>query len=289
MRALALVVVTLSTTSCVATLKRTHAQNRLLREHYARTPIVTTRAAVNTVWHRLAPTEPIGPAECFSITAPCREPEPFCLRWGDHRGCFALSGDDDALVVSRRDQEEPGAIDRWLYEHLDPANAAVLEATERLASEEVLAQETVPRDANTFWLGAKATAHVPLWAVGLQVQGGYRRWLEHYFLVSVGGGYERTLTSLTSAVTRDALLVTARAEFSVYEPKVVKQLNLPGVSGYFGLTGVIGVTPAPSWTTRAFIGFGNTVVPLSIELGYALTSADRQTFNNLYLAVGLGL
>ncbi|MFT3707704.1 MAG: hypothetical protein QM817_08555 [Archangium sp.] len=270
---------------CVATWRRTEVETRILREHYATTTL--SSEDLKALWESL---EPVIASGCLSFSKPCRVPQTealdtFCFQWGKEHTCFKVEGTGVARIDGGKDR----FTERWIYEQLDPTFKTTLETAEQKAEEEVSAEEVAPLDANSFWATAKAVVNAPLFTLGLQVQGGFRRWVEHYVVLSVGGGYERTFTSSRGfGEPRDALLFTGRFELSMFDPTAQKRLNLPPISAYVGLTGVLGVTPLPSWTTRGFVGI-SAVVPVSIELGYALSALPQGTLGQFYLAAGLGI
>jgi hypothetical protein len=287
MRGAALAVL-LCTSGCIATWRRDEVQARLTHEHYAQAPITNARTTLEQLWESLQPANEFG---CLTLIRPCRvpvqsAPHTFCFAWGKERTCFESDAEGR---VKRLADARPTATERWIYEELDPDFAATQERFALAADDEISAQEHQPIDASSFWASARAVVQAPLFTLGVQAQGGYRRWLEPYLLLSVGAGYERTFTPPRGFdEPRDALLFTTRLELSVFDDSARQRLNLPPVSAYFGLTGVLGVTPVPSWTTRGFVGV-SAVVPVSIELGYALSAFQNATLGQLYLAAGFGI
>jgi hypothetical protein len=196
---------------------------------------------------------------------------------------------DDRLQLERTTDSHAEATERWIYAALDPAFEVASASAADAAEAEVLAEETPPVDANSFWAAARGVAQLPLATIGFQVQGGYRRWLEHYALLSVGVGYERTVTAERGfREPVDAALFTARIELSPYDAKAKHRAQLPVISAFFGLSGVLGITPQTSWGTRVYVGI-SAIVPLSVELGYSLSSFPRGDLGQFYVAAGFGL
>ena len=276
-----LVLLLLLLPGCIATLRREEVQGRMLREHYATT---TSLKELRELWESLDPIAEVG---CLSITRPCRVPEaPLCMLWGKERTCF------DAMTgrIASPDRGYTTFTEQWVYEQLDPQFASTKDRVAEVADAEVSKEETDPVDANSFWATTRAVVQVPVFSIGQQFQAGYRRWLEHYLLVGLGAGYERTYTAPRGfGEPRDSILFTARFELSVLDEKARKRLNLPPVSAYVGLTGVLGVTPTTSWMTRAFVGITTSVVPISIELGYGLGVYPQATLAQFYIAAGLAI
>lgn len=278
----------LFTTGCVATWRRGDVRARVLREHYATAGVATSRETFVRLWESRPTTIDLG---CPALTSPCRvgsvSADDYCFVWGAERACFGVVELDGTTRLVRSDKHEADTTERWIYARLDPSFRELDALAIDTAELEVQRLETPPADASSFWINAKSTLQLPSTNLGLQVQAGYRRWLEHYVLVSVGGGYERSLiTNRDSGMARDSILFTGRIELSVYYPGLA---NLPAISGYFGLTGVLGVMDQPSWTTRVFVGF-SSIIPLTGELGYAVTSfAGDNVLGNFYVGLGLGI
>ena len=261
----------------------------LLITHYAQPVQGSTLEALDALLATLI--EPAG-EYCLSFDAPCLaslatlpDTRAFCLRWGRNQECFVVKEVPGGLAVTPAPKRW-GMVEQWLFRALDPDAVATRERASVLAAEQVALSESTPVRQGSFWVQARATASV-FENLGLQVQGGYRRWLSQYVLVSAGGGYERTVASL-GPWPRDAMLLTARAELSSYDAEWQRaHLGLPVLSGYFGLTGVISLAAEPQWTTRAYVGF-SCIVPLSFEFGVSV-SARMSSEPHLYLAAGLGL
>ncbi len=289
MRAWALLTWWVVGSGCVGLWRRAEVESRLVREHYAVTFVRTDLQSFERLWNSLDWSAPMG---CLSLVQPCRitpQNDPLrCFQWGVEDACFVVTEGADGLRVARSEGKPAAATERWLYEQLDPAFAETRETAEFIADAEVGADEMPPPNANSFWATTRAAVQVPQWSVGQHVQGGWRRWLEHSLLLNLGGGYERTYTTPTELIPRDAVLLTARLELSSFDALAPRRAFLPLVSAYFGITGVLGVSPAPSWTTRAYVGV-SAIVPVSFELGYALASSPRGSVGQFYVAAGLGL
>ncbi|HEY1088912.1 MAG TPA: hypothetical protein VGE37_14510 [Archangium sp.] len=283
------VLVVCSTTGCIGAWRRDQVTAQRLREHYATTGAPARAEKLRQLWEALEPSQSLG---CLSVLRPCRDESPagsFCFRWGEERSCFKVNEANEQLQLTRADETHAEATERWLYSTLDPSFDVASEAASAAAEEQVRAEERLPADPNTFWAAARGAVQIPQVIIGLQVQGGYRRWLDRFLLLSVGGGYERTLTTTRGLLEpRDAALLTARLELSTYDPLAKHRAHLPFASLYLGLTGVLGVTPAASWGTRAYVGF-SAIVPLSFEVGWAVSSLPSATLGQLYLGVGFGI
>lgn len=278
-----------STTGCLGAWRRDQVTAERLREHYATTGAPARAEKLRELWEGLEPNQQLG---CMSLLRPCRDESPadaFCFRWGEQRSCFKVNEANDQLQLTRADEGHAEATERWLYATLDPSFDATNAAASAAAEEQVSAEERLTDDPNTFWAAARGAVQIPAVIIGLQAQGGYRRWLDRFLLLSVGGGYERTVTTTRGLLEpRDAVLLTARLEVSSYDPLAKKRAHLPVASIYLGLTGVLGVTPVASWGTRAFVGF-SAIVPLSFEIGWAVSSLPSATLGQLYLGVGFGI
>ena len=292
-----LILVLLTLTACLPAARRALRADELLQEHYQHEPIQgQTRASVKDVVQSLPQVTLLG---CLSALQPCQAPTlpntDLCLRWGESTGCHTTEDTPSGVLVRPftprpLDPRPFDSVDRWLYASLDEGFDDVVKRAEAQADDEISVSEERPVSAHTFWAQARAVVRVPALRLGLQVQGGYRRWLSQYVLVSVGGGYERHAAgALGVAFVRDAALITARLEFSSYQPDVqARLLSLPVVAGYVGLTGVLGVS-GEGWSTRTFIGF-SSVVPISVELGLEVAvMRGVPTAPNLYVAAGLGI
>lgn len=268
---------------CMATWRREQVRSRMMHEHYTTVPIDSPRMTMRELWDSVQSATDLG---CLDLVSPCRLPrQPLCFLWGKDRTCF-----DDTGHLAQRHDARTAYTEQWVYEQLDPQFAATKERAVLAADAEVLAEETVPPDANSFWATTRAVVQMPVFSIGQQFQAGYRRWLEHYLLLSFGGGYERTYTTPRGfGEPRDAILFTARFELSVLDEAARRRLNIPSISAYVGLTGVLGVTPTSSWMTRGFLGISASVVPLSIELGYALGAFQQGTLSQFYVAAGLAI
>lgn len=288
MRHLAILVL-VANLGCIGAWRRDEIEARVLREHYAVAPIATDRPTLERLWAGLDLAADLG---CLSVTKPCRvrpfDPARLCLRWGAQDACFQATDTPEGLRLSRLDDTPAPALERWLYERVDPEFAATRNVAVHVADAEARAAETPPVDANSFWATTRAVVQVPNWSLGQHVQGGWRRWLEHSVLVSLGAGYERTYTAPGAFEPRDAVLLTARLELSSFDQLATKRLFLPALSAYVGLTGVLGVTPEASWATRAYVGF-SAIVPFSIELGYSLVASPRGSVGQFYVGAGLGI
>lgn len=284
----ALIAATLCT-GCIATWRRDAVEANLLREHYATDGVHRPVSELEATWSSLEWPSTLG---CLSVAQPCRvagKAGEFCFQWGDERACFTAKPNERGYQLIAFDDRTPEAIERWLYERLDPEFAANRELASRVADAQVTAEEVPPSNANSFWAATRAVIQIPLATIGAQVQGGLRRWLEPYVLVNIGGGYERTFTNARGfGEPRDAILLTARLELSTFDQLAKKRANLPVLSAYVGLTGALGVSPELSWGTRVFLGV-SAIVPFSVELGYSVSSLPQGTVGQFYVAAGFGI
>ncbi|PZR13882.1 MAG: hypothetical protein DI536_11155 [Archangium gephyra] len=288
MRWLALSVL-IAASGCVGLSRRAEFRAQTLRERYATTGIPVERARFIEQWERRDKTIYLG---CARLDEPCRgaatEPDTFCFVWGAEKSCFKVTEHDGRTFLARADKTEAKTTEEWVFARLDPEFQMHDAEASALAEVKALEEEQPPENANSFWFNARATLQLLATNVGLQLQGGYRRWFEHYFLLSVGGGYERSVVRTDSGMGRDSVLFTTRLEFSTFDQHTAKRANLPGISAWVGITGVLGVEPDVSWTTRTFVGL-SAIVPFSFEFGYAVTFIDRdRQLGNVYIATGLG-
>jgi hypothetical protein len=281
---------------CLSQARRAMRTDAALLTHYSQAPIAGVGMEQLDA---LLDTLPLAQPLCLSLSAPCvtdvsapRELErTFCLRWGRTATCFLAQQVPEGLGVRALSQEVLwGPAHGWLFEALDPLFEAVRGQAQEQADDEVARSEERSVAVNTFWAQLRGAGVWP--TLGAQVQGGYRRWLSQYVLVSAGGGYERGLLAFSGApLRRDAVLLTARVELSSYDEAFSKRWwGLPALAGHFGVTGAIGVGPTAGWAMRGFVGF-SCIVPLSFELGVALERFPNSTATGprFYLAAGLGL
>lgn len=281
--------VLIAASGCVGLSRRAEFRAQTLRERYATTGIPVERARFIELWEQRDRTIYLG---CARLDEPCRvestKPDTYCFAWGAEKGCFTVAEHDGRTFLVRSDASEAMTTEAWVFARLDPQFREHDTEARALAEVKALEEEQPPENANSFWLNARTTLQLPATNIGLQVQGGYRRWLEHAFLLSVGVGYERSVVRTDSGMGRDSVLFTTRLEFSTFDQNTRRRANLPGISAWVGLTGVLGVEPHVSWTTRTFVGF-SAIVPFSLELGYAVTFIDPQRqLGNFYVATGLG-
>ncbi|MGV3621385.1 MAG: hypothetical protein ACO1OB_11245 [Archangium sp.] len=243
-----------------------------------------------SLWEKRDRTIYVG---CARLDEPCRvdsnQPDTWCFKWGVEFSCYEVTEREGRTFVKRTATSDATATERWLFARLDPEFRDHDQTASKLAEDRALETEQPPQHPSSFWFNARAALQLLSTHMGLQLQGGYRHWFEHYFLLSVGGGYERSVVrSDGSGMALDSVLFTTRLEFATYDDHAVKRANLPAISAWVGMTGVLGVEPFTSWTTRTFVGVGS-IIPISIELGYAVTFIDRgQQRGNFYLAIGLG-
>lgn len=286
----------LSQSACLPAIRRSLRTDELLWAHYERAPIKgQTDATVKELVGSLPADSTLG---CLSITQPCRgttQPKTdFCLHWGDDRSCHDTEETAEGLIV-RPLKQMPRALEvfqathRWLYSTLDQDFERAEEEAAAQAEQEIAATEERPVSVHSFWAQLRAVAQLPAFRFGLHAQGGYRRWLSQYLLVSVGAGYERHLVGARGlSVIENALLLTARVELSSYQPEVSQRLGLPAISGYLGLTCLVGLE-RESFGTRAFVGV-SSIVPISFELGIDVSVRGNVALPpNLYLAAGFGI
>lgn len=277
-----------SASGCIGSWRRADLRSKALKEIYDERGFDITRAQFHDMW---SARDRVIYAGCVRFDEPCRTTfsvdGKYCFELGAEKSCFRVTERDGRTFVIRESEREAAATERWLYERLDADFREHAAEADETAELQAAALETPPTHPSSFWMNARATLQVPEPNFGLQAQAGYRHWFEHYFLLAVGGGYENALIDGTG-MAKHSVLLTARLEFSAYDEHAPKRANLPIITGYFGMTGVIGVDPTASWTTRVFMGV-SALLPISIEFGYALTSFDRtQQVGNFYVAVGLG-
>lgn len=289
MRCLAILLVAAFSSGCIATWRRAEVESRLLREHYASAGLPIARERLKALHARLLATTEAG---CASIVRPCRaqsrSDDVFCFAWGSEDGCFQAIEGGDGLQLHGLKENHSSAIERWLFKALDPSFAEVTNTAAAVANAEIEPEEKPPTDANSFWAALRGVVQVPQATIGAQLQGGFRRWLEPYLLLNVGGGYERTFGRVNAEQPSDAILFTARAEFSAFDGLAKSRLNLPVLSAYIGITGVLGVAPQASWSTRAYIGV-SSIVPFSVELGYSVAAFTMGAPGQFYVAAGFGI
>lgn len=296
LRGAALLSSVLLASGCLSQARRAAHTDEVLLTHYRQAPIA---GASREQLDALLDTLPVGVPLCLSVRTPCvSEPDiaqgparRFCLRWGESSTCFIAEQVPAGLSVRvEPEQEVWSPTHRWLVEALDPNFQALRSEAQAQADEAVATSEERPVAANSFWAQLRGVGVWPTF--GLQVQGGYRRWLSQYVLASAGAGYERGLISFAGErLRRDALLLTARLELSSYDALGKgRWLSLPALAGHFGVTAVIGVSPDSGWGMRSFVGF-SCIVPLSLELGAAFERFPNSTAAGarFYLAAGLGL
>lgn len=282
---------------CLSQARRQLRVDAELNAHYQREAI--PGASVEQL-DALLNTLPSGEPWCLSVRTPCAgdfaaptaQERRFCLRWGDNASCYLARQLPAGLEVRSQAREvEWEPLNRWLFEALDPSLEVLRSAARARADEEVSRSEQRTVSVNTFWAQARLAGAVPTF--GFQVQGGYRRWLSQYLLVSVGGGYERGLIAFSGgAFRRDSVLLTARVELSSYDEAFSSRwLGLPLIAGHLGFTAVVGVGPTAGWAMRGFVGFSCSLVPLAFELGVANDRVANSSDTGLrfYLAAGLGL
>lgn len=285
-----------------------------ITRHYETTPIPSaSRRAVMDAVTSLPQPFLFGPSMgCLSTDTPCLVTQPpridgpvdFCLMWGSEVTCHWIEEAPGGGFVRRAGVQQafktikgapvrlpPSETERWLYQKLDLSFSEVRTIAESTADAEIAKAEEAPRNESSFWVQTRAVLSVPVFTLGVQAQGGYRRWLSEYVLLAVGGGYEHTVTTPTVAADpRHAVLVTMRFDLSSFDGLALNKrgFHLPVLSAYFGLTGVVGVSPTATWGMRSFVGF-SSIVPLSFELGVAVNAWPGFTSANLYLGAGLGL
>lgn len=284
-------VLALAATSCVTEWKREEARVRHIREHYEAQGVDADRAQLDALLSKL---EWVVDRGCPQLREPCRvlpepgqAPEVRCFQWGSEASCLRVTG-TRALQLERLDPRAGRSIELWLLEHLDPHFAQVSDDARRAAQREVFDTEPAPFSANSVWIAARVTFQAPTVSIGFQAQGGWRKWLTENTLVSLGAGYERSvLTSTGLLMPIDSVLFTARYEVGSHSEASARRFDLPDLSGYFGVTGVLGVDPVLAWTTRGFVGF-SAIVPVTLELGYAVSALPGRVVSNFYVSAGLG-
>lgn len=275
---------------CLPQARRALHTEPLLLANYAHVPMSISLETVDELLERLK--VPDG-GLCIPLLEPClvslsADPDvrAFCLRWHKKDQCFVAHAERAGVLLTSGTSWTP--TQAWLCRTLDPDWQMRRTQAELVADEEVGASERAPVTMSAFWAQARATGSLgSAVGIGVQAQGGYRRWLSQYLLVSVGAGYERGLVRAGPG-SADALMFTARLEISSFDEAWQKtHLGLPALSGYFGISGVVGLSTQPTWTTRAFVGL-SCIVPLSFELGFEVAN-EVGGGPRPYAAVGLGI
>lgn len=265
----------------------------LLRARYETAGLrVSTRAAIDSLVDALSISEGV----CLSVDAPCRlSPDhrattagaDLCLQWGRDIECFAITEQTPSVLIKPLNAATPGRIALWLFARLDPATAAA--ASEQADHEISALEQASPENASSVWANGRLIFAAPQLEAGVQVQGGYRRWLSSYLLLSAGGGYEQVLLPRSrSALLREALLLTARLEFSSVTMRS-RVLNVPWLTAYMGATAAFVLGTGGGLGMRGFVGV-SSLIPVSVELGVSVLSVQgvspRPAF---FIAAGFGL
>lgn len=217
----------------------------------------------------------------------------FCVSvWRSRRTCYSAAARDGGLTLFPPAGERNQFATRMILEQVDPG---ALEALDAAVSEDVEAdlEKDVGRTVGAWsgWLqaGAIISAGAGL-DPGLTLRGGVRRWLSPFLLISAGPTWE----SRFLALPRHSLGLSARIElshFDVDESAMKRRLNVPLLSGYFGLSATVGfgVEPLPTlWRTRLFAGL--QLLFLFIETGASVEArGENSTPPLFYLSVGFGI
>jgi hypothetical protein len=271
-----------------------------LRQQYAQEPVVVP----SSEWLRSKLEDlPASDGRCFSFSKPCllcsdrqtcelhAPGASLCLQWGSDTECFQLepAAADGSVSLRSLTQPGPGRLGLWLAERVDASFRDKAQRTTDEAEADVLAAERIPVDRpDTLWAHARMVFHVPnLSALSAQVQGGYRRWLNTWLLVAVGGGFEAALFPRFSLAPQ-AALATARLEFSSSTKLKSGFLNLPWLSAYFGLTGLFVTSSGGGTGLRGFVGV-SSLIPVNVELGLTvLQIPGRSPQPSFFVAGGVG-